>query len=171
MYEFLKENVWHETDRTGNICPLVYIVFIYYACLFYNPDAQGNVAERQYFLLLKKEYQGTVNDAQKLIDEASPPVSGGTAGSPITPRAMSEVSKKSGGCNTCNDVSFCQIVKKEVMAGLQLFRQGTEDAPSPAPAAALVDENEKLKEQCKYITYGCIVLSSHLYPFVYSEVC
>jgi len=57
------------------------------------------------------------------------------------------------------------------LAGVTLFRQGTGDVPddtvhAPTPA----DENEKLKEQCKYITYGCIVLSSHIYPFVCSEV-
>jgi hypothetical protein len=62
-------------------------------------------------------------------------------------------------------------VKKEVMsalAGVTLFRQGTGDVPddtvhAPTPA----DENEKLKEQCKYITYGCIVLSSHIYIHLY----
>ena len=35
----------------------------------------------------------------------------------------------------------------------------------------MADENEKLKEQCKYITYDCIGLSSHIYSFVCSEVC
>ena len=34
----------------------------------------------------------------------------------------------------------------------------------------MADENEKLKEQRKYITYDCIVLSSHIYSFVCSEV-
>jgi hypothetical protein len=35
----------------------------------------------------------------------------------------------------------------------------------------MADDNEKLKEQRKYITYDCIVLSSHIYSFVCSEVC
>ena len=95
MFEFaLNENVWHDTDRKGNICPLVYIVFIYYACLFYNPDAQGNVAERKYFLLLKNDFEGDADEAQQLIDGGltPAPISGGTAG-PITPRTFEKVSK------------------------------------------------------------------------------
>ena len=51
MWEFaVKENVWHGDSwgygtKNGNICPLMYIVFISYACLFDNADALGNVAE------------------------------------------------------------------------------------------------------------------------------
>ena len=52
----------------------------------------------------------------------------------------------------------------DVLAGVTLFRQGTGDVPddtvhAPTPA----DENKKLKEQRKYFTYDCIVLSSHIF--------
>ena len=66
-------------------------------------------------------------------------------------------------------------MKKEVidgLSGLKLLRQGTGDVPdATVPDPTPADENEKLKEQCKYITYGCIGLSSHIYSFVCSEVC
>ena len=58
--------------------------------LFDNADAQGNVADRKYLLVLKNGFTGTADEAHQLINEASTPVSG--APSPITPRTMSDVS-------------------------------------------------------------------------------